>query len=277
MKTPIRIALTVALAAAPALAQGHEFWLSPSAYAVAPGQSTAVTARTGEGFCGPSKTWAKERSVRFLVRTSRVVNLTDVAFAGDGPWVRFAPIDQGGAMMGFESTFTPIQLPAAKFNAYLAEEGLTGPIQARGGASEEPGRERYRRCAKAWLSGNDATRATAPMGLPLEIVPASIPGRNSALTVTVLRSGRPLAGALVRAWRSPLGASGSALDAAVRDSSAMTWEGRTGSDGRISVPVRESGEWLVSLVDMVPSAEPSDADWESTWASLTFARNEIAR
>jgi hypothetical protein len=36
--------------------------------------------------------------------------------------------------------------------------------------------------------------------------------------------------------------------------------------------VRESGEWLVSLVDMVPSAEPSEADWESTWASLTFAR-----
>ena len=271
MKTPIRIALAIALTITPALARAHEFWLSPTTYATAPGQATAVTARTGEGFRGPSKTWARERSVRFLVRTSRLINLTDVAFAGDGPWVRFAPTDRGGAMLGFESTFTPIQLPAAKFNAYLAEEGLTEPLSARG-ASEEPGRERYRRCAKAWLSGDDVKRATKPMGLPLEIIPASIPGRDSTLPVAVLRGGQPLRGALVRAWRAPLGASGGALDAAVRDSSAMAWEGRTGADGCITVPVRESGEWLVSLVDMVPSAEPSEADWESTWASLTFAR-----
>jgi uncharacterized GH25 family protein len=276
MKTPIRIAVAIAAALTPALAQGHEFWLSPSVYAIAPGQATAVTARTGEAFCGPAKTWARERSVRFLVRTSRLINLTDIAFAGDGPWVKFAPTDKGGAMLAFESTFTPIHLPGAKFNAYLAEEGLTGPLAARG-ESEESGRERYRRCAKTWLSGDDAKRATEPMGLPLEIVPSSIPGRDTVLVVTVLRGGQPLAGALVRAWRAPLGAAGVPLDAARRDSSAMAWEGRTGADGMIAVPVRESGEWLVSLVDMAPSAEPSEADWESTWASLTFARNEIAR
>ena len=272
MKTPIRIACAVAVTLIPLRALAHEFWLSPTLYAVSPGQSTAVTARTGEAFCGPSKTWARERSVRFLVRTSRLVNLTDVAFAGDGPWVRFAPTDKGGAMMAFESTFTPIQLPPAKFNSYLAGEGLTGPLTARGPSSEEPGRERYRRCAKTWLSGNDRMRATKPMGLPLEIVPASIPGRSSKLVVAVLRGGQPLAGALVRAWRAPLGTSGVALDAAVRDSSAMAWEARTAADGTVTVPVRESGEWLVSLVDMVPSAEPGEADWESTWASLTFAR-----
>jgi uncharacterized GH25 family protein len=276
MKTLTRIAITIALASTPTLARAHEFWLSPSVYTIPPGQTAAVTARTGEGFRGPAKTWAPEHTVRFLLRTSRLIDLTHVAFAGNGPWVRFAPTDRGGAMMGFESTFTPIQLPAAKFNAYLAEEGLTTPLLARG-ASEEPGRERYRRCAKAWLSGDDAARATKPMGLPLEIVPGSIPGRDSVLTVAVVRGGHPLPGALVRVWRAPLGAAGATLDAALRDSSAMAWEGRTEADGSISVPVRESGEWLVSLVDMVRSAEPSEADWESTWASLTFARNENAR
>ena len=276
MKASIRIACAVAVTLVPFRALAHEFWLSPTLYAIAPGQATAVTARTGEAFCGPAKTWARERSVRFLVRTSRLINLTDVAFAGDGPWVKFGPTDKGGAMLAFESTFTPIQLPGAKFNSYLAEEGLTGPLAVRG-ASGEPGRERYRRCAKTWLSGDDAKRATEPIGLPLEIVPASIPGRDSVLLVTVLRGGQPLAGALVRVWRAPLGAAGVALDAAVRDSSAMAWEGRTTANGSVAVPVRECGEWLVSLVDMVPSAEPSEADWESTWASLTFARNDIAR
>jgi len=40
----------------------------------------------------------------------------------------------------------------------------------------------------------------------------------------------------------------------------------------VSVPVAVDGEWLLSVVQMVPSAAPAEADWESTWASLTFER-----
>jgi hypothetical protein len=31
------------------------------------------------------------------------------------------------------------------------------------------------------------------------------------------------------------------------------------------------GEWLIGVVHMVPCREREAADWESYWASLTFA------
>ena len=47
----------------------------------------------------------------------------------------------------------------------------------------------------------------------------------------------------------------------------------------MSLDVHAAGEWLVSTVHMLPVAAGTKtapgtpaADWESTWASLTFAR-----
>jgi uncharacterized GH25 family protein len=179
-------------------------------------------------------------------------------------------------MLAFESGFTPIELPGAQFNAYLAEEGLDGPIAARRQSGSDPGRERYRRCAKSWLAGQDAARATAALGLPLEIVPLVLPGTQPILPVRVLWNGRPLSGALVNAWRAPSGAGGVPTDAATRDSIGVVWRGRTDARGEAAVPVAGAGEWLLSVVQMVPCPDRGEADWESTWASLTFQRTADA-
>jgi uncharacterized GH25 family protein len=88
----------------------------------------------------------------------------------------------------------------------------------------------------------------------------------------VLDQGHPLAGALVRAWRAPLDASGLPRDPAVRDSVGPAWQGRTDARGETNVPVADAGEWLVSCVHMVPCRDATQADWESSWASLTFVR-----
>jgi len=172
-------------------------------------------------------------------------------------------------MLAFESGFTPIELGAAQFNAYLADEGLDAALEARrrGGSAAAPGRERYRRAAKVWLWGDAADRAKATMSLPLEIVPVGVPGAREALRARVLWKGRPLAGALVKVWRAPLGA-----DAATRDSIGVAWRGRTDSRGEVAVPVALAGEWLLSVVHMEPCTERSEDDWESTWSSLTFQR-----
>jgi hypothetical protein len=77
---------------------------------------------------------------------------------------------------------------------------------------------------------------------------------------------------LVKAWRSPLAADGSTRDPETRDSCAVAWQGRTNSHGEAEVPVGADGEWLVSTVHMVKCNDVEAADWESTWASLTFAR-----
>jgi len=259
-------------------ASAHQHWLAPELYDPSPGQAVSVRAFAGTGFRGEAKVWAPERCVRLTARTARLVDLARGGSPGGESWARFAASDGGGAMLAYESTFVPIALPGREFDEYLEEEGLTGPAAARRASpSSAPVRERYRRCAKAWLSGNEAKRATTPMGLPLELVPLDVPGLARPLRVRVLAEGRPLAGALVRSWRAPFDEAGRPRDAATRDSVAITWEARTDTRGEVVVPCAEPGEWLVATVDMRPSGDPAAAEWESTWASLTFARAIGAR
>ena len=262
---------TALLLATPAFA--HQYWLAPGSYAPAPGQTVGVVAIAGTGFRGEPKPWSPPGVRRFIARTARTIDLAPGATIGETLWARFRPVDDGGAMLAYESGFAAIQLPAAAFDAYLADEGLTGPLARRRALhAAVPGRERYRRCAKTWLAGGDAARATVPVGLPLEIVPTARPGVAGALNVRVLLDGRPLAGALVKTWRAPLAPGGGPTDGAVRDSIAMAWQGATDARGELAVPCARAGEYLLSVVHMAPCTEPAQADWESTWASLTFER-----
>lgn len=263
--------LLPALPARPALA--HEYWLAPARYDVRPQQPVELGAFAGTGFRGERKPWSPVRCVRFVARTTRTLDLARGATPGEEVWARFAPADDGGAMLAFESAFIPIELPGPQFDDYLAEEGLHVAIAARRRAgTHSAGRERYRRCAKAWLSGRDADRATEPVGLPLEIVPQASPGSGPVLRVRVLSNGQPLPGARVKSWRSPLGPAGDPLEASARDSVALAGESVTDARGEATVACAAQGEWLVSVVDMQPCRDRAVADWESTWSSLTFAR-----
>ena len=85
----------------------------------------------------------------------------------------------------------------------------------------------------------------------------------------------PLAGALVKAWRSDLAANGSPLDVSTRDSLAVAWESHSDARGEFTLPCARAGEWMVSVVHMTPCRESEVADWESTWGSLTFERADV--
>lgn len=272
MKTlAVALAMSATLGSGTALA--HEFWLAPSTYAGALRRVVEIGALAGTGFRGERLPWSPAHCVRLVARAASTLDLTRAASIGDVVWARFAPADDGGTMLAFESKFTPIELAAAQFDAYLKDEGLTGPLAARRrGPAGMPGRERYRRCAKAWLPGRDLARAVRPVGLPLEIVPQVPPGADPQLPLRILWGGHPLAGALVKTWRAPLGDGGKPTDGATRDSVGLAWQGRSDSRGQLIVPVAAPGEWIVSVVHMVPCRETSEADWESTWASLTFER-----
>lgn len=237
----------------------------------------SIAAVAGTGFRGERKPWAPLHGVRFTARATKALDLRGVAGVGELEWVRFAPSDRGGALLAFESDFSPITLDPELFDRYLRDEGLNDALAVRLAASRKsgatvPGRERYRRCAKTWLTGDIESRATVPLGLPFEIVPLVAPGSGPTLPIRVLAQGRPAARVLVKAWRTNVGASGTPTDPAARDSSAVCWRGTTDPRGEVTLDVRAAGEWLVSAVTMTRSSDPAVADWESTWASLTFER-----
>jgi hypothetical protein len=267
--TAVLVALAFPL---PALA--HEYWLAPNRYRVSAGDTLSLGAWVGTGFRGEARPYAPSRAVRFVLSDTRTLDLSRAGRNGELIWARVVASDGGGALVGYASDFVPISLPAAEFDRYLALEGLDAPLAARRrlGSRAGAGRERYARCPKVWISGSDASRASRPLGLPLEIVPLSAPGSTSRLTVRVLSDGRPLAGALVRAWRRPLAAGSAPLPADARDSVGVASEQRTARDGTVTLDVGAAGEWLISTVHMVKCREREAADWESLWASLTFAR-----
>ncbi len=252
-------------------ASAHEYWISPSTWRCAPGDTIAVRVFVGTGFRGELKPWAPKRAVRFTFESARSIDLLPVGINGETVWARINPVDSKGAVVCYESNSTFIELPAADFDRYLKLEGLAGPLAARArlGAALKPGRELYRRSCKAWIAGDDATRITRPYGLPLEIVPDADPLARTRLGFRVLYEGRPLPNALVRAWRQPLGAP---MTPATRDSVGPSAEARTDAKGHATLALAGAGEWIVSTVHMVPNSDPAAADWQSTWGSLTFAR-----
>jgi uncharacterized GH25 family protein len=275
------LALAV-LATCAGRAGAHQFWLNVSDHAPQPGETVDVGACSGTGFRGEARPWASERCVEFAWDTDRRLALAGSAAAGETRWARRAFVDTAGGWVQYQSTFAAIELPAGEFDQYLGEEGLDGPLAARrataAGRVEPPGRERYRRCCKAWLAGRDERRATRPLGQPLELVPRSRPGAAPELRVRVLFHGRPLAGVRVKTWRQPLRPDGHTRAVLERDSVAVAQQATSDANGDVTLDVHARGEWLVSAVHMVAAsatqAAPGTpvADWESTWASLTFAR-----
>jgi uncharacterized GH25 family protein len=209
--------------------------------------------------------------IRFGLRTDRELDLSRAARNGDLVMARFVVANAGGSLISYETTFADLTLPAAEFDRYLELEGLDDVRRARAHAAA-PGRERYARCAKSWIAGTDPSRATRPVGMAYELTPIADPGAAGALTVRATFRGRSLAGAGVRAWNRPLRDSGHPFDASARDSVPPVMEGRTDAKGLLTLRLAGAGEWLLSSVHMIPSADREEADWESYWASLTFAR-----
>ena len=268
---PLTLALLIA-AAAPASA--HEFWLSPSRYRLAAGDTLTVGAEVGTGFRGEANPYAATRVHALVTTGARRVDLSRLGMNGDLVFARWIAPDAGGQLVGYESDFSTLQLPPSDFDAYLKLEGLDQPLAARAalGNRAGPGRERYARCPKTWIAGSDPRRAEAVIGLPLELVALGDPSAPGPLAVKVLWQGKPLANALVGAWRQPLGERFAPRAEAARDSVAPVARVRTNGDGVAHLPVAGDGEWMIAAVHMVPSADRDAADWESWWASYTFAR-----
>ena len=266
MRKTYLTALLLTTVASVALA--HEFWLLPQFF-VAPGKTLNLRVFVGENFTG--ERWAgKSNRVTRLEHFAPTgpENLLAAATAADTlhPTVTFAQAGTHVVTLATNNAF--LTLEADKFNSYLKEEGLDYILLERQkrGSLNKPGREAYSRCAKTLvLVGSPASSDTArawsrPTGLSLELVPEQNPytlRAGNSLTVRVLAEGEPQAGQMVQLWqRSP--------GQAVRVSKLYS-----NQNGRVLFRLSVPGQYMVSTVRMVPSTVP-EADWQSTWASLTF-------
>jgi uncharacterized GH25 family protein len=157
------------------------------------------------------------------------------------------------------------QLPAKDFNAYLKEEGLAHVIAWREqhGETQSAGRERYSKYAKALLTtGGNNEFHSRTTNLAIEIVPEISPydlKPGADLPIRILLRGNPASDLQVEtSWASP----GSPTKIVI--------VGRTDQQGRLTISHLVSGKWRIHTVSMERCKDPAEADWESSWASLTF-------
>ena len=267
MRRPVTlIALATLILASPALA--HDFWLQPARYRVEPGQPVPASIWVGHGV----NRGLYDADIR------RVVGLK--SHGPNGVVDRRGQIRQGGQgafsfdtpgtyVVAIETNHANSVLPDIRFNDYLEEEGLTPAREwreANGQASAE-GREIYSRRAKALIRvGTPAQAAAAagavtrPIGQTLEIVPDTDPystPAGEAISFHILYNGRPQPGVLVKL-----------TNLANDETPAATMRSNRGGVVAFTLPRR--GTWQVNAVWTRPISGNPQAEFDTTFSSLTF-------
>jgi uncharacterized GH25 family protein len=269
------LALLIGLCALSAAA--HDFWVQPSEYWPMPQAVTSMTLQVGHGSSRQRSPIPLHRITRFeaISPTGSVIDLREnLRVGGDAQDAEFQFQHSGAYVLVLETDDDAhSRLPAGPFNEYLKAEGLTPALEQRHRTHrmDEDGIESYGRRAKSLvqvgsLAGSQA-QFTKPLGLRLEIVPEVSPyaePRAVTFPVRVIYEGRPLADALIK------------LTNLEHDAKPVETQ-VTNDSGRATFNMPVSGSWLLSVVWTKPRADSQDAEFETTFSSLSFGFQSIRR
>jgi uncharacterized GH25 family protein len=259
-------ALALVAWAASLSALGHEFWIETSPPAPVPGQAVLMTLRVGQQYSGElvGITTAHALSLHAWSAGKDEDLGSRVPGTSMLPALRLTFAAAGSHVLAYESLPSQVVLDAAKFHDYLHDEGMDWVIRQReaAGTAATPGRERFRRSAKALVEvGGQADGAsTLVTGQRMEITPLEDPLAHAAgdrLDFVLRFEGRPRPGVLVKAWHK-------------QDGTVTTLRATTDAEGRFSFTPPVPGRWMLNAVHMVPATDSPDVDWDSFWGSLSF-------
>jgi uncharacterized GH25 family protein len=243
----------------------HEFWLQPDKFIYKKGETVNIKFRAGENFQGEN--WNSNRSkINFLSLYSHTgkTGLASLISANNGDSLQLTLREEGTAMVVYSGLNSYIELEAAKFNAYLEEDGLKDAIEYRKQHNETDsiGREYYQRSVKTILqvgnTFNSVSRLTTD--LPLDIIPLNNPHNmqaNMLFMCRLLFDKKALTNQLVKVWRRENG-------------KTIKEELLTDQHGLIRFKIKKFGTWMVSTVKMIRLENDSRAQWQSYWASCTW-------
>jgi len=240
----------------------------PQKFFVRAGDKVEVSINSGDSFpeseVAPRLSRLEELKV-ISVKGDRV--LTDLRVVGKAA-IADAAIDATGTLIvAVRTAPNLIELEPKQFEKYISAEGLVEFVRSRANPARagKSVRERYTKFAKALLvSGEADDFYRHPVGYTLEIVPEKDPylaRQGDNLPVQVWLRGKPAQNLQLEATH---------LERARGGTAAKKIIGRTGADGRVTVPVAVAGKWRLHTIFMEPCTDPGAAQWESYWASLTF-------
>ncbi len=225
----------------------HDLWFELSSYDPEPSQKVRVDLKSGHAFHGESIHRLSTHLPDFVICDTDGVRQVP-GLSGQRPAGIYAA-PEGPHVLGYISQPRKTTLPPDKFARHLQEVGIT--------LKEDPSvsvEESYTKCIKALVGGSGAEKL-APLGHPLEFVELSNPfsgDKPKELRGQLREHKKPASNVLIRAFSD----------------NGTTAETRTDSEGQFTLPLSESGRWIIVAVTVQQTAQPSRYD--SLWASLTF-------
>jgi uncharacterized GH25 family protein len=262
-----RSLLTIALIfASAAPAAGHDFWIQPSFFEAPTGATIEVALFVGDGPEIDEVGRSPELIRRFEAMNGERRRSLGGPPRGNAPAGIAHLAEPGWTTLVYQSGHSFIELPAEKFESYLDDEGLEeiSVERQRRGESLAPAHESYARYCKSLVRVGEASGAyDAEVGLPIELVAETDPSRwhdGGSLELRLVFQGAPLAGRLVKLVHL--------------EDPGLKLLARSDLNGRVAFSPPRGGPWRAVAVHMLPASAGIEGEWESFWASLTFALTE---
>ncbi len=246
------------------LTHAHEFWIKPQQFYFKVGDEMVADLMVGENFQGEFWDLTRHQVVSLEMFTALgKKDLVKEVRPTRGKNLKVKLAAEGTHLFALQSNAAFIELEGEKFNDYLKEDGLDNVMQRRTdkGELDKPARELYTRYAKLLVQSGGRTDEVykRKVGLKHEIIPLNNPARLKSgdyMECRVLFNNEPARHQLVKVWN-------------FIGNRIFLQNIYTENDGTIKFPISNYGPWMVSTVRMEVS-QSAQADYESSWASLTF-------
>ena len=243
-------------------ASAHDFWIEPSRFVLEEPALFGINLREGVDLKGDSVRYIPAWTQDFS-RVDQTGREQIASQMGSDP-ASILESTPGMNVIGYQSNRFFVELEPEKFESYVLEEDMAYVLEQREerGEADQSAPEYFVRCVKSLVqTGADTTGDVfaTELGYTLELIPEDNPytlSPGDPMSVRLHYRGEPIKGLRVQAFTRDL-----------VDSPIDQW---TDSEGRVSLVLPESGEWILKAVHLVPVDGDPKARWESFWASLTF-------
>lgn len=260
----IRLGWIVAASMAGSESLGHEFWIDPIAYEVAPGAPIVGNLKNGQNFVGGDLTYFDRRFTRFDLLQDQLV-LPVPGRMGDIPALNATAPNDGLWTVAHQTTQRRLTYRDwEKFAAFAAHKDFPNISERHAERNLPPTgfSEVYTRFAKALVGVGDAAGQDVATGMETEFIAMANPYTDQmegGFPVRLTYQGQPRADAQIEIFqRAP-------------DGEVVVTTLRTDDAGAAVIPVRAGHIYLLDAVVLRPASPDSGAAWETLWAAMTFA------
>ena len=262
------IAVIMTMVAAGSLS-AHDFFFRLDDYFVKPASTVKIRALNGT-FSSSENSITRDRLRDLSVVSSSGRDHPDTlawSSAGDTSVLTVKIGPAGTYVVGASLLPRQIELKAKEFNQYLADDGIPDVLAERRKKKEleRDATERYSKHIKAILQAGTTRTGdfSAVLGYPAELVPLDNPyslRAGSTIRVRAMVDGRAVANQLVVAGGRN-----------ARGARFTERKVRTDRSGVARIRLSGAGQWYVKFISMVPYSGPEKLDYQSKWATVTFA------